>query len=204
MAPSNPKKKSLGRQKIEMKFIEKEGARTSTFSKRKHGIFKKATEFTAMCGAQLAVIFFSMCGRVYPFGNPSVEAVLDKVYGGSSASPHEVEYYVPDARFTQDQVKQLKCRSDKLTEDLEISKRKRLDLNEKLLSTCPEIFEDNISQFTLSKMDKLKQKLQILHDHQLRCKAGGGDLLAFDENGASISLANIEIGESEKSGWLKL
>ncbi|KAM0986000.1 hypothetical protein ACFX13_013457 [Malus domestica] len=45
-------KKTRGRQKTEMKRIEKEDDRLVVFSKRRSGIYKKATELGALCGAQ--------------------------------------------------------------------------------------------------------------------------------------------------------
>ncbi|XP_021639354.1 agamous-like MADS-box protein AGL61 [Hevea brasiliensis] len=73
-----PIKKSRGRQKIEIKKVEKENSRYVTFSKRKNGIFKKATELSTLCGADVAVILFSEHGKVFSCGNPNVEKVLDR------------------------------------------------------------------------------------------------------------------------------
>ncbi|KAG8643176.1 hypothetical protein MANES_11G013501v8 [Manihot esculenta] len=73
-----PLKRTRGRQKIEIKKVEKENSRYVTFSKRKNGIFKKATELSTLCGADVAVILFSEHGKVFSYGNPNVEKVLDQ------------------------------------------------------------------------------------------------------------------------------
>ncbi|KAL5212456.1 hypothetical protein ABZP36_023303 [Zizania latifolia] len=72
------RKKTRGRQKIEMKLIEDKDARQVCFSKRREGVFKKANELAVLCGAHVAVVFFSPAGRPHSFGHPSVHAVADR------------------------------------------------------------------------------------------------------------------------------
>ncbi|EEF28377.1 mads box protein, putative [Ricinus communis] len=72
------RKTSKGRQKIEIKKLENVNRRYVTFSKRKHGIFKKATELSTLCGAEIAVVLFSGHGKVFSCGNPDVDEVIDR------------------------------------------------------------------------------------------------------------------------------
>ncbi|KAF8693250.1 hypothetical protein HU200_038633 [Digitaria exilis] len=44
------------RQKIEMKRIERYKARQVCFSKRRQGMFKKASELSILCGAMFAIV----------------------------------------------------------------------------------------------------------------------------------------------------
>ncbi|ESR34578.1 hypothetical protein CICLE_v10006588mg [Citrus x clementina] len=55
-------KKTKGRQKIEMKKIENEGGRLITFSKRRSGIYKKASELMTLTGSKIAILLFSLLG----------------------------------------------------------------------------------------------------------------------------------------------
>ncbi|XP_059650061.1 agamous-like MADS-box protein AGL62 [Cornus florida] len=71
-------RRSKGRQKIEMAKIENESKLQVTFSKRRSGLFKKASELSTLCGAEVATIVFSPGEKVYSFGNPSVESVVDR------------------------------------------------------------------------------------------------------------------------------
>ncbi|KAK0592761.1 hypothetical protein LWI29_024935 [Acer saccharum] len=48
----NANKKTRGRQKLEMKRVEHEAKREVTFSKRKKGLFTKASELCVLCGAE--------------------------------------------------------------------------------------------------------------------------------------------------------
>ncbi|XP_042506107.1 agamous-like MADS-box protein AGL62 [Macadamia integrifolia] len=68
----------MGRKKIEMKKIDDETARLVTFSKRRLGLFKKASELSILCGAEAAILVFSESDKVYSFGHPCVYSVVDK------------------------------------------------------------------------------------------------------------------------------
>ncbi|XP_044512426.1 agamous-like MADS-box protein AGL62 [Mangifera indica] len=75
-------KKTKGKQKIEMKRIEKEEDRLITFSKRKSGIYKKASELVTLTGAEVGVVVFSPAGKAFSFGHPSIEAMTNRFMGG--------------------------------------------------------------------------------------------------------------------------
>ncbi|CAN1187630.1 Agamous-like MADS-box protein AGL61 [Linum perenne] len=49
-----------------------------TFSKRRAGLFKKASELCTLCGVEIAVIVFSPAGKAYSFGHLDVESVVGK------------------------------------------------------------------------------------------------------------------------------
>lgn len=71
-------RKSKGRQKIEMTRMSKESNLLVTFSKRRSGLFKKASELCILCGAEIAIIVFSPGKKVFSFGHPSVESIVDR------------------------------------------------------------------------------------------------------------------------------
>lgn len=73
------KKLSRGRQKIELKQIEKNEDRLITFSKRRAGMYKKATEISTLCGVETGLLVFSPSGRPYAYGIPSLEAVVARI-----------------------------------------------------------------------------------------------------------------------------
>lgn len=78
MAENNESKRPSGRKKIEIKRIEKHSRRIVTFSKRRKGLFKKAAELSAMCGAHVAVFVFSPKDRLYTFTHPTADSVIDR------------------------------------------------------------------------------------------------------------------------------
>ncbi|KAK7343540.1 hypothetical protein VNO77_12348 [Canavalia gladiata] len=71
-------RKSRGRQKIEMKKMSNESNLQVTFSKRRSGLFKKASELCTLCGADVALVVFSPGEKVFSFGHPNVDAVIDR------------------------------------------------------------------------------------------------------------------------------
>lgn len=72
------KKKTAGRQKISMEKIKDKNNLQVTFSKRRQSLFKKASELSILCGAEIAAIVFSPGDNVYSFGSPSVDHVVDR------------------------------------------------------------------------------------------------------------------------------
>ncbi|XP_019442300.1 PREDICTED: agamous-like MADS-box protein AGL29 [Lupinus angustifolius] len=68
----------MSHRKIEMKLMENKSSRLVTFSKRKSGLFKKAMELSILCGVEVVVLLFSVGGKAYSFGHPSIEAVTKK------------------------------------------------------------------------------------------------------------------------------
>ncbi|CAK9167873.1 unnamed protein product [Ilex paraguariensis] len=71
-------RKSKGRQKIEMTRMSKESNLLVTFSKRRSGLFKKASELCTLCGAEIAIIVFSPGKKAFSFGHPCVESIIDR------------------------------------------------------------------------------------------------------------------------------
>ncbi|CAI0547062.1 unnamed protein product [Linum tenue] len=59
----------MGRGKVVLKRIENRVNRQVTFSKRRNGLLKKATELSVLCDAEVALIVFSSCGKLSEFGS---------------------------------------------------------------------------------------------------------------------------------------
>ncbi|VFR02752.1 unnamed protein product [Cuscuta campestris] len=70
-----------GRQRIPLTKIENDVHRQVTFSKRRSGVFKKASELSTLCGVDIAMVIFSPTNKAYTFGNPSLNAVLNRYFG---------------------------------------------------------------------------------------------------------------------------
>ncbi|CAL5350437.1 agamous-like MADS-box protein AGL61 [Camellia sinensis] len=71
-------RKSKGRQKITMTKMENESNLQVTFSKRRSGLFKKASELSILCGAEVGIIAFSPGKKAYSFGHPAVDMIIDR------------------------------------------------------------------------------------------------------------------------------
>ncbi|CAN1263047.1 Agamous-like MADS-box protein AGL62 [Linum perenne] len=77
----NPTKKTRGRQKIQMRQIEKGSDKMITFSKRRAGIYKKASELVAMTGCKIGFLVFSPAGKAFSFAHPSFDYIANRFMG---------------------------------------------------------------------------------------------------------------------------
>ncbi|XP_051145911.1 agamous-like MADS-box protein AGL61 [Andrographis paniculata] len=77
------RKTTQGRKKIEIKKIENLSNRQVTFSKRRAGLFKKASELCILSGAEIAIIIHSLGKRIFSFGHPTTDSVVDRFLTGA-------------------------------------------------------------------------------------------------------------------------
>ncbi|XP_031391268.1 MADS-box protein SVP-like [Punica granatum] len=68
----------MAREKIKIRKIDNVTARQVTFSKRRRGLFKKASELSVLCDAEVAVIIFSATGKLFEFSNSSMMDTLER------------------------------------------------------------------------------------------------------------------------------
>ncbi|KAJ8768937.1 hypothetical protein K2173_023932 [Erythroxylum novogranatense] len=68
----------MTRQKIQIKKIDNITARQVTFSKRRRGLFKKASELSTLCDAEIALIVFSATGKLFEYSSSSVKQVIER------------------------------------------------------------------------------------------------------------------------------
>ncbi|XVE58636.1 hypothetical protein DITRI_Ditri04bG0185000 [Diplodiscus trichospermus] len=110
------------RGKIQMKRIENAASRQVTFSKRRNGLLKKASELSVLCDAEVAVIIFSQKGKVYEFSSSDMQKTIERYYKYTKeAQTDKLEM----ERYTQ----QLTLEAANMTrkiEFLEVSRRKLL------------------------------------------------------------------------------
>nr|AJS14994.1 serum response factor [Pinctada imbricata] len=76
-----PGKKTKGRVKIKMEFIENKLRRYTTFSKRKTGIMKKAYELSTLTGTQVMLLVASETGHVYTFATRKLQPMITSESG---------------------------------------------------------------------------------------------------------------------------
>ncbi|KAJ4950661.1 hypothetical protein NE237_027493 [Protea cynaroides] len=146
----------MGRKKVEMKKIDNETTRGVTFSKRRFGLFKKASELSTLCGAEVAIVVFSQNGKVYSFGHPHVNSIVDK-YLIQRTFP---EGTVPEivSRIQGTRVNELNQEINQLLSDLEEEKKR----GETLLQQ-PE--EDEIMNLDLLQLKHLLFSMEELKNH---------------------------------------
>ncbi|XP_074604517.1 serum response factor homolog isoform X2 [Brevipalpus obovatus] len=74
-------KKTKGRVKIKMEFIDNKLRRYTTFSKRKSGIMKKAYELSTLTGTQVMLLVASETGHVYTFATRKLKPMITSEAG---------------------------------------------------------------------------------------------------------------------------
>ncbi|XP_075165830.1 serum response factor blistered isoform X3 [Haematobia irritans] len=78
--PANGKK-TKGRVKIKMEYIDNKLRRYTTFSKRKTGIMKKAYELSTLTGTQVMLLVASETGHVYTFATRKLQPMITSEAG---------------------------------------------------------------------------------------------------------------------------
>lgn len=112
---------TTGRKKIEIKEIVKDSNKQVTFSKRRTGLFKKASELCILCNAQIAIIVFSPADKAFCFGQPSVEALIRRYEGTTCEVGPTVSYEELD-RQHEEAVRSLEMEKRQLEEIENVNK----------------------------------------------------------------------------------
>ncbi|CAL0298961.1 unnamed protein product [Lupinus luteus] len=183
---SNPnRKKSMGRQKLEMKKIAKESNLQVTFTKRRNGLFKKANELCTLCDAQVALIVFSPGNKLFSFGEPSVDAVIRRYLMRDQPQNLENMHFLEANRNAN--IQELNDKISRINEALEAEKkcseelaRQRKEAQEQFWWAAPieEMDEDQLDQFKLA-LENLKKNVLDVVERQNIAQASAADAAAI-------------------------
>ncbi|EXB61542.1 Agamous-like MADS-box protein AGL62 [Morus notabilis] len=146
---------SQGRKKIVMAKIPNQSNLQVTFSKRRSGIFKKASELCTLCGVEIAIIAFSPANKPFSFGHPSVDSVVDRFLIGQKNSSMKCSI----SGNNQMIVHELNVELTQLLSELEAEKRKGQEL-EGVKSQC--WWESPVDELSLSGLESLKAAMEEL------------------------------------------
>jgi hypothetical protein len=156
-------RKSKGRQKSEMVKMLNDSNLQVTFSKRRSGLFKKASELCTLCGAEIAIIVFSPGKKVFSFGHPGVETVVDRVLTRNPPQNSGTLQMIEAHRNAS--VRELNVQLTQVTNQLEAEKKHGEELNRMHKANqagrqC--WWEAPIEQLGLPQLEQLKVSLQEL------------------------------------------
>nr|GEV99745.1 agamous-like 61 [Tanacetum cinerariifolium] len=186
------KKPSLGRQKIKIAKIQIKNHLQATFSKRRSGLFKKASELCTLCGVEIAIVVFSPAGKVFSFGHPEVESVVDRFlqartpYNLISTSLHLVE-----AHRTIASVPELNMQLTHMLNELEAEKKRTETLDEMRKTSRSQFWwEAPIEELNLHELKQLKESMEELK----KTVALQANQL-FTENSSSVSIFGVDHNE---------
>ncbi|KAL5560381.1 hypothetical protein UlMin_036592 [Ulmus minor] len=204
-------KNSKGKQKIEMKFIEQESKRLVTFSKRKSGIFKKANDLSATCGADFGILMFSGSGKPFSFAKPSMESIADRFLKenplvedlplegienfGTGFDPHFFEAH------QLERVEVLKKRYNEVVSQLEAEKEKEKLLKKILMeeeSSLPkgwwETPIENLDLQEVQEMSESIEKLDLMLRNHLKLRGNANNSFGASSSSFPKETSDQEIG----------
>ncbi|GMY38805.1 agamous-like MADS-box protein AGL62 [Fagus crenata] len=153
--------KSKGRQKIEMVKMMNDSNLQVTFSKRRSGLFKKASELCTLCGAEIAIIVFSPGKKVFSFGHPCVETVIDRFLTRNPPQNSGTLQLIEAHRNAS--VRELNMQLTQVTNQLEVEKKRGDELNRMRKASQAQCWwESPIEELGLPQLEQLKVSLEEL------------------------------------------
>lgn len=158
-----------------------------TFSKRRAGLFKKASELCILCGAQVAIIVFSPVHKIFCFGHPSTEAVIDHYLHGSSTSQQDTQQRVAPGKETEEgggnvldaaSTRVLNQQYDRAMKELELVRKRAADLGaEKGKSKSPGLWwEEDVDDEGMV-VEELEQYIIAIEEFMARAAMRADDLM---------------------------
>lgn len=180
----------------EMKRIEDMSARQVCFSKRRNGLFKKASELSTLCGAEVAILVNSPAGRPYTFGSPAVNPIINKFLSNNSDEP---DHGFSDLMGSSNNpnplqntiINHLNQQFNELSSHLDAAKFQRVMLENRLKQAAEAApmcnWNEKIEQLEL---DQLKQLLESLYQIKARVIARQNELICAGDQASSSQIVN--------------
>ncbi|THG11561.1 agamous-like MADS-box protein AGL62 [Camellia sinensis] len=154
-------RKGKGRQKIAMTRMSNESHRSVTFSKRRSGLFKKASELCTLCGAEIAIVVFSPGKRAFSFGHPCVDTVVDCFLSRNSL-PNSGSLQLVKAHCNAN-VSKLNLQLTEALDMLEAEKKRGEELNKMRKASRDRCWwEAPVSELGLQQLEQLKVAMEDL------------------------------------------
>lgn len=159
------KRTSKGRQKIEIVRMTNEKQRLVTFSKRRTGLFKKASDLSTLCGADIGIVAFSPTNKAYSFGHPSVGSIIDRYMDGQNdPSQHSNPAFQVIEAHRDDSIQQLNQKLTEALTQLSIEKKhgKELDNRRKIAEDGTNWLKEPYQNLELEQLEELKKMMEHL------------------------------------------
>ncbi|MCD7472703.1 hypothetical protein HAX54_014032 [Datura stramonium] len=159
------KKPSMGRQKIKIAKIEVKNHLQVTFSKRRSGLFKKASELCTLCGVEIGIIVFSPARKVFSFGHPNVESIIERFLSRNDPNNNPTannSLHLVEAHRNAS-VRGLNLQLTQILGEVEIEKKRGESLDQmRKTSQSQYWWEAPISQLDLQELEQLKESMEDL------------------------------------------
>lgn len=197
MTTTNAVKKTQGRRKIAIKPIDNQNSRHVTFSKRRLGLFKKASELCILSGAEIVILVQSLKRqRLFTFGHPSPDAVIDRyLTGKSSASPSSSSAAAADELNLQ----QSNQYYSQICRDLEAEKKKKESIDES------KMVNNNNGEFWWNEpiddkgIDELEEFMSALEELKKKVTMRADELSLINGSSSNSTMNIARFGASSNS-----
>ncbi|XP_055822873.1 agamous-like MADS-box protein AGL62 [Solanum dulcamara] len=149
------KKMSKGRQKIQMTKMSKESNLLVTFSKRRSGLFKKASELCTLCGIEITIVVFSPGHKVFSFGHPNVDSIVNRFLTRNPTSSSTTCQLVEAHRNAN--VRELNAQLTEILNQLEFEKKREVEIEKiKKAKIGKNWWESPVNELGLGELEQLK------------------------------------------------
>ncbi|ESQ49373.1 hypothetical protein EUTSA_v10022154mg [Eutrema salsugineum] len=152
----------MGRRKIKMEKVQDTNTKQVTFSKRRLGLFKKASELATLCNAEVGIVVFSPGNKPYSFGKPNFDLIAERFMNESEDSDScERSGYRRGNRARQE--KMICKRLNSIIEEAEAEKKRGENLQIWLETAGEERFNRPIEDLTLEELKEFEAKMERMH-----------------------------------------
>ncbi|EOA29523.1 hypothetical protein CARUB_v10014761mg [Capsella rubella] len=152
----------MGRRKIKMEEVQDTNTKQVTFSKRRLGLFKKASELATLCNAEVGIVVFSPGNKPYSFGKPNFDLIAERF----KSEFEETDSFETSSGYRRGsrarQEKKICKRLNSVVEDAEAEKKHGEDLHNWLESAEEDRFNKPIDEFTLEELKEFEAKMKRL------------------------------------------
>jgi len=132
-----------------------------TFSKRRTGLFKKASELCTLCAADVALIVFSPGEKVFSFGHPNVDAVIDRYLARAPTQDMGTMQFIEAHRLAN--VRDLNAQLTQINAQLEAGRQRGEELNRMKKESQAQLWwAQPIEKMSLAQMEQYKAALEEL------------------------------------------
>ncbi|KAF3434538.1 hypothetical protein FNV43_RR21623 [Rhamnella rubrinervis] len=136
-----------------------------TFSKRRSGIFKKASELCTLCGVEIAIVVFSPAKKPFSFGHPEVESIINRFLSPRSSSSASLTSLMANSGLNNQRVlvQELNVELTQLLNQLETEKKREGELEKmREAGRSQRWWENPIDKMGLEEVELLKSSMEEL------------------------------------------
>jgi len=152
----------MGRQKIKIEKIPKKNHLQVTFSKRRAGLFKKASELCTLCGVDIAIVVFSPAHKAFSFGHPDVDSIMDRFLTRNPPPQSSGTHQLIEAHRNAN-VREHNMQLTQILNQLEAEKRHSETLNQMRKSSRSQCWwEAPVEELGLQELEQLRDALEEL------------------------------------------